>query len=115
MQKLVLAFLFFTFTLSSVLGSAVLRTIAYHQLTAFANPGAASLNHSLVISPDARRIVFGRPYYGGPSRSNLIYAVNFDGSGLKLVDQYAVPDSYPKVDISADGTRILSWDGYGAV
>jgi hypothetical protein len=28
-------------------GETVLRTIAYHQLTAFTAPGAASLNHSL--------------------------------------------------------------------
>jgi hypothetical protein len=98
-----------------IYGATVLRTIAYHQLTTFTNPGAVALNHSLIVSADARKIAFARPYYGGPSRSNLIYAVNFDGSGLTLVDQYAVSDCYPKVDISADGSRILSWDGYGAV
>jgi len=97
------------------LSAEVLSTTAYHQLTSFPEPGLASLNHSLAISADGSKIAFARPYYGGPSRSNLIYTVNFDGSGLTLVDRYAVPDCYPRVDISADGSKVLSWDGYGQV
>ena len=97
------------------LGATVLRTLAYHQLTEFTNDGVVANNHSLVISSDGRRIAFARPYYGTPSRSNLIYAVNFDGTGLNLVDIYPVFDTYPKVDINADGSRILSTDGYGLV
>ncbi len=95
--------------------ATVLRTVAYHQITSFPNPGCATLDHELAISANGGKIAFARPYYGGPSRSNLIYTVNFDGSGLTLADMYAVNDCYPEVDISADGTKVLSWDNYGAV
>jgi hypothetical protein len=81
------------------------NTFVYHQLTSFqSSPGPMCS----AISANGSKIAWACPYWGGPSRSNLIYTVNFDGSGLCLADMYAVGDCYPKVAISADGTKVMS-------
>ncbi|MCX6927166.1 MAG: IPT/TIG domain-containing protein [Verrucomicrobia bacterium] len=90
-------------------GSAVLRTLAYHQVTSFTNSFVHGYGRSVVLSADGRKIACSRPLYSTP-RSNLIHTVNFDGTGLNLVDMWE-GGGYAQVDISADGSRILSWDG----
>lgn len=92
---------------TSLRAQTVLRTQVYHQLTAYTNDGPSAGLHALAISADGSKIAFTRPYYG-PTRSNLIYSVNFDGSGLTLIDQWA-PYSDARVDISGDGTKVISW------
>jgi len=42
--------------------------------------------------------------------SNLVYEVNFDGTGLHLVDMWQGGGG-AQVDISADGSKILSSEG----
>ena len=88
----------------------VLRTLAYHQITQFTNTTIHTYGRSLVMSPNDGRIAMASPWYSSPQRTNLIYAVNFDGSNLRLVDSWP-GSAYASVDISADGSRILSWDG----
>ena len=95
-------------TVPSVFGATVLRTLAYHQVTQFTNTYVHGYGRSVVLSADGRRIACARPWYSNP-RTNLIYAVNFDGTGGKLVDVWQGSGS-AQVDISADGSRILSWD-----
>ncbi len=90
------------------LGAAVLRTLVYHQITQFTN-NYVSVGRTAVLSADGRTIAFARPCYSSP-RSNLIYSVNFDGTNLKLVDMWQGGAS-AQVDISADGSKILSWEG----
>ncbi len=97
-------------------GGTVLRTITYHQITALTNSGALANSalagdHSLVLSADGRKIVFTRTWYGS-TRSNLVYTINFDGSGLTLADAFPSPcDCDADVDISADGSKVIGYDG----
>jgi hypothetical protein len=91
------------------LSAAVLRTLAYHQITQFRNNFIYYGGRTVVLSADGRKIAFARPYYSSPM-SNLIYSVNFDGTNLKLVDMWQGGGG-AQVDISADGSKILSWEG----
>ena len=86
--------------------------MVYHQLTAFTNRGVYANNHGLVLSADGSKIAFGRPWYGTP-RSNLIYSVNYDGTGLTLVDMWEA-DPGAEVDITSDGSKILSSEQFGS-
>jgi hypothetical protein len=101
---------------ATALGDIVLRTTTYHQITALTNSGALANsalagNHSMMLSADGRKIVFTRTWYS-PVRSNLIYTVNFDGSGLTIADMFqAACYCDADVDISADGSRVIGWDG----
>jgi hypothetical protein len=101
---------------ATAFGDTVLRTIAYHQVTTLTNSGALSAgalagDHSMMLSADGRKIVFTRTSYSAV-RSNLVYTVNFDSSGLTLADMFpAVCDCDADVDISADGSRVIGWDG----
>jgi hypothetical protein len=90
------------------LSAAVLRTLDYHQITQFTN-NYVSVGRTVVLSADGSKIAFARPSYSSP-RSNLIYSVNFDGTNLKLVDMWQGGGG-AQVDISADGSKILSWEG----
>jgi len=51
-----------------------------HQLTSFPDRGAIGHNHCLALNADGSRIAFARPWYG-TTTSNLIYSVNYDGTG----------------------------------
>jgi len=96
-------------TVPPVFGGTVLRTLAYHQVTQFTNTSVHTYGRTVVLSADGRRIACARPWYSDP-RTNLIHVVNFDGTGAKLVDAWQ-GSAYAQVDISADGSRVLSWDG----
>lgn len=96
-------------TVPPVFGGTVLRTLAYHQVTQFTNTYVHTYGRTVVLSADGRRIACARPWYSDP-RTNLIHVVNFDGTGAKLVDAWQ-GSAYAQVDISADGSRVLSWDG----
>jgi len=89
-------------------GGTVLRTITYHQITALTNFGAVAGTRSPVLSADGSKLVFTRSH----NSSNLVYTVNFDGSGLILADMFQA-DCYcdADVDISADGSKVIGFDG----
>ena len=94
--------------------TTVVRTTTCHQLTSFPDTGIGGSERPIVISADGSTIAMARLNYSNPRR-NDIYRVNFDGSGLALVDSYVVQDTGANLGISADGSRILSSDGYGTV
>jgi hypothetical protein len=96
-------------TVPPVIGATVLRTLAYHQVTQFTNTFVHTYGRTVVLSADGCRIACARPWYSDP-RTNLIQVVNFDGTGAKLADSWQ-GSGYAQVDISGDGSRILSWDG----
>lgn len=84
----------------------VVRTLAYHQLTAFTSGlGVYPGRRASVLSADGSRAAF--VVKGAPSH---VYVINADGTGLRELD--TLPgDSAPAVDISADGSKVLYWDG----
>ena len=83
----------------------VLRTLAYHQLTSITSGnGVASGRRASKLSADGSRVVY--VVQGEPS---LVYVINADGTGARQVD--SIPGNWgPIVDISADGSRVLSSD-----
>jgi hypothetical protein len=89
------------------IGATVVRTMVYHQLSTFTNNGVVGTARPLMVSANGQKMVFSRPWYGTP-RSNLVYTVNFDGSALTLADSWAI-DPGAEVDISADGSKIISY------
>ena len=95
------------FTRVAALGQTVLRTQVYHQLTTFTNDGVRAYRHALALGADGRKIAFTRPCYG-TIRSNLIYSINFDGTDMRLIDQWEA-DPSAEVDITADGSQVISW------
>jgi hypothetical protein len=107
--KLLLAVVLCSLPATPGFSGTVLRTLVYHQVTQFTNTGVHGYYRSLALSADGTRIVCARPLYSSP-RTNLIQVLNFDGSGLQLADRWP-GSAYAAVDISADGSRILSWDG----
>ena len=94
--------------LSSSSGVTNLHTFTYHQLTQFANPGVHGYGRSLALSADGRKIAFARPMLTNPA-TNLIYSVNFDGSGLTVADAWQ-GSGYANVDCNADGSQVISWE-----
>lgn len=83
---------------------SVVRTMAYHQLTALPDNGP-DYRTSTVISGDGTVIAYTR----APSSGNHIYTMNFDGSGVREVDSYkSLCSCGPVLDISDDGTKVVS-------
>ena len=84
----------------------IMRTLAYHQLTNFTSqPGVHTKgNIPAILSADGSRAAF--LVGASPAR---VYVINADGTGLREVDTH--PGGwYTNVDISADGSAVLSWD-----
>jgi uncharacterized protein (TIGR03437 family) len=84
---------------------SVVRTIAYHQITSL--PDAPVYRDSMAMSGDGTVIAYSHD--AGP---NQIYAMNFDGTGQRMVDSYKPLCSCGStVVISDDGSRIVSSEG----
>ena len=83
----------------------VVRTLAYHQLTALTgSPQIHGGKRGSILSADGSRAAF--VIKDEPSH---VYVINADGTGLREVD--TVPGNWdPRVDISADGSKVLSSD-----
>jgi uncharacterized protein (TIGR03437 family) len=86
--------------------SSIVRTITYHQLTSLPDKGP-DFRTSTAISGNGTVIA-----YAHDSGPNQIYAMNFDGTGQRLVDSYT-PQCYcgSFVDVSDDGSKIVSTEG----
>ncbi len=84
----------------------VVRTLGYHQLTSFTSfPQIHGGRRGSILSADGSRAAF--VVKGAPSH---VYVINADGTGLRELD--TLPGDWdPKVDISADGSKVLYWDG----
>ncbi|PWU06648.1 MAG: hypothetical protein C5B51_11815 [Terriglobia bacterium] len=85
---------------------SVVRTMAYHQLTALPDSGP-DYRSSTVISGNGATIA----YTYAPSSGNHIYTMNFDGSGRREVDSYkSLCYCGPILDLSDDGSKLVSTD-----
>jgi hypothetical protein len=84
----------------------VVRTLAYHQITTFPEPGAWADFGASKLSADGRRVVFTRYY--DPTK---FWVMNADGSSEPLlVDTRSGTEGIyeARVDISADGSRVIT-------
>jgi len=84
----------------------IVRTVAYHQITAL----MASPTSAAVMSRNGKTIAFAvAPGNEDPANPNKIFVVNSDGTGLKQVDSY-VSRCFcgSMVAISDDGQTIVS-------
>jgi uncharacterized protein (TIGR03437 family) len=86
--------------------STIVRTIAYHQVTAIPDKGP-DFRTSFAISGDGA--IIGYTHDAGP---NQIWVMNFDGTGKRMVDSYqAFCSCGAIVDLSEDGSKIVSTEG----
>ena len=82
----------------------IVRTLAYHQLTTFTSrPGVHTAGAARLSAPTATERPSRR---GAPAH---VYVVNADGTGLAEVNTQPGGD-WANVDISANGSVVLSWD-----
>lgn len=89
------------------------RTLAYHQLTAWSAAVNDRGEEAPILSDDGQRIAFTRaPGSMDPANPNRIFVMNADGSGEREVDAYpALCGCGSQIDISGDGARVVSSDG----
>ena len=84
----------------------IVRTLAYHQITALSPNGVWTTSRGAMISANGQRAAFAAGY--DPTR---FYVMNADGSGAPLqVDVRTGSEGVgaPEVDISADGSRLIT-------
>ena len=83
-----------------------MRTLAYHQITTLSPNGVWTTSRGAIISANGQRAAFAAGY--DPTR---FYVMNADGSGAPLqVDVRTGSEGVgaPEVDISADGSRLIT-------
>ncbi|MGH9940534.1 MAG: Ig-like domain-containing protein [Blastocatellia bacterium] len=92
--------------------SAVLRTLAYHQITSFTDSVNSSGGGAPKISANGNRIVYTMsPGAGDPKNPNRIFVMNPDGTGQKEVDAYGtLCFCASALDLSNDGSQVISSD-----
>jgi hypothetical protein len=93
---------------------ADIRTLAYHQLTQWTTAVNDRSEESPLLSDDGQRIAFARApgAVDDPANPNRIFVMNADGSGEREVDAYPpLCGCGSLIDLSADGSRIVSMDG----
>ncbi|MFM8442993.1 MAG: TolB family protein, partial [Methylococcus sp.] len=90
--------------------SSIVRRLVYHEIPMTTPAGVSGGDRLFAVSFNANRMAFFQ--YNPELNQNEIYVMNLDGSGIARVDSYT-PTCYcnSQVDISADGSKILSWDG----
>lgn len=67
---------------------SIARTIAYHQITSYAESDANGYRGATAISGNGALIAFAHDV--SPTRGqNQVYAMNFDGTNVRLVDSYS--------------------------
>ena len=84
----------------------VVRTLAYHQITSLSPNGVWTTSRGAMVSANGQRAAFAAGY--DPTR---FYVMNADGSGVPLqVDVRTGSEGVgaPEVDISADGSRLIT-------
>src|SRR5258708_10648566 len=87
----------------------VVRTFVHHEISAFTNsPNQGSGGRAApMLSANGNRIAFAHYV----PATNRIFVMNSDGSGQQQVDSYtALCNCSSMVDISADGSKIVSSD-----
>ena len=102
-----------TVTINVTAAGTVLRTLVHHQITSLTSNFSTSTGGSPVFSASGNRAVFTiSPGSGDPANPNRIFVINADGTGQQQVDSYT-PLCFcgSQVDISADGSKVISTDG----
>ena len=90
--------------------SAIIRRLVYHEIPMNTPAGLMGGDRLFAVSFKANRIAFSQ--YNHTLDKNEIHVMNLDGGGITLVDSYTrTCYCNSQVDISADGSKILSWDG----
>lgn len=98
---------------SGAVEGAVVRTFVHHEISRLSRPFSTSPGQSPVISADGRRAVFTLgPGSQDPANPNRIYVASTDGTEIREIDAYrTLCFCGSLVDISADGSRVISSDG----
>ena len=90
--------------------SSIVRRLVYHEIPMTTPAGVSGGDRLFAVSFNANRMAFFQ--YNPELNQNEIYVMNLDGSGIARVDSYTPTcNCNSQVDISADGSKILSWDG----
>ncbi|MBA2597589.1 MAG: VWA domain-containing protein, partial [Chloroflexia bacterium] len=92
---------------------AEVRTLGYHQITAWSVGANDRGEESPIISDDGQRIAFARALgIQDPANPNRIFVMNADGNGEQEVDAYTpLCGCGALIDLNGDGSRIVSSDG----
>lgn len=88
--------------------SKIIRTLVYHEITS-TKEAISYISLQQAISDNGNRAAF---LTTTPPDTNHIYVINFDGTEQREVDSSKGNGRY--VEISADGSKILSWNDYSA-
>lgn len=90
--------------------SSIVRRLIYHEIPMTTPSGLNGGDRLFAVSFNANRMAFFQ--YNPELNENEIHVMNLDGTDVTRVDSYT-PTCHcnSQVDISADGSKILSWDG----
>ena len=101
-----------TVTINVERAGAILRTLAYHQITSFTENINSSGGAAPKISANGNRIVYTMsPGAGDPNNPNRILVMNPDGSGQRQVDAYGTQCFCASaLDLTSDGSQVISSD-----
>ncbi len=88
--------------------STIVRTLVYHEITS-TKEAISYTGFQQAISDNGNRAAF---LTTTPPDTNHIYVTNFDGTDQREIDSSKGNGRY--VEISADGSKILSWTDYNA-
>jgi Abnormal spindle-like microcephaly-assoc'd, ASPM-SPD-2-Hydin len=92
--------------------SNIIRTLVHHEITRFTRQYNFDNGWWPVLSANGNRVVLMDAPGPEPQRTNHIYVMNADGTGLTQVDSYVqLCDCGGIVDLSADGSSVVSTDG----
>jgi hypothetical protein len=88
----------------------VLRTLVYHELTAWDAGVNDGHEQAPIVSDDGETIAFARaPGSGDPANPNRIFVIGADGAGEREVDAYQTRCYCGSmIDVSADGSTVVS-------
>ncbi len=92
--------------------SNIIRTLVHHEITRFTRQYNFNNGWWPVLSANGNRVVLMDAPGPEPQRTNHIYVMNADGTGLTQVDSYVQLCACGGiVDLSADGSSVVSTDG----
>src|SRR5262249_46958474 len=91
--------------------STGLRTLGHHEITASSAPVDGYGGATPVLTANGNRAAFSALTFD-PNRVAHIYLINTDGTGQQEVDTYPVGNGVSALDVSADGSKVIStYDG----
>jgi hypothetical protein len=86
-------------------------TLVYHEITAFTTSPTGTDEEAPIISDDGQHVAYGVAAGSGSTDPNRIFEMNADGTDQHEVDSYQHScDCGSMIDISADGSKVVSTD-----